>query len=205
MPRIGRGGCRFGAETMPQTPADPPLSARRARLRTLIKAHSLLTGADFTLASGRRSGFFFDMKKTMFDPEGASLIAEEIFDMLRDEPDIGFIGGLEMGAVPVVAMVCMRSFPERPLRGFFVRKETKGHGTNALIDGCLESRSKVLLLEDVTTTGGSVMKAAAAVRERGCTVEKVITIVDRLEGAAGNLAREGIALRSIFTAADFAT
>lgn len=179
-------------------------SDKRQRLRALIKTRSLLTGAAFTLASGRQSAFFFDMKKTMFDPEGAALIADLVFAAIKDQRDVRFIGGLEMGAVPVVAAVCARSFPERPLSGFFVRKETKDHGTKKLVDGCLDSGSKVILLEDVTTTGGSVMKAAKAVRELGCEVKSVVTLVDRLEGAGATLAKEGIPLVSLFTAADFA-
>jgi orotate phosphoribosyltransferase len=179
-------------------------SDKKERLRTLIKERSLLRGAEFKLASGRESSFFFDMKKTMFDPEGAALVAELVFAAVAAERDVRFIGGLEMGAVPVVAAVCARSYPEHPISGFFVRKEIKGHGTNKLIDGCLEPDSKVILLEDVTTTGGSVLKAAHAVRALGCTVHTAITLVDRLEGAATNLAEQGLTLVPLFTAPDFA-
>jgi orotate phosphoribosyltransferase len=177
---------------------------KRERLRQIIKARSLLTGAEFKLASGGQSGFFFDMKKTMFHPEGASLIADLIIEAIANDRDVGFIGGLAMGAVPIVAVVALRSYPDRPISGFFVRKEVKDHGTKKLVDGCLEPGSKVILLEDVTTTGGSVMKAVRAVRDMGCTVEKIVTIVDRLEGAAANLQKEGLELVPIFTARDFA-
>jgi orotate phosphoribosyltransferase len=177
---------------------------KRERLRRIIKERSLLTGSEFKLASRRQSGFFFDMKKTMFHPEGASLIADLIFEAISGDRDVGFIGGLEMGAVPIVAAVAMRSYPDRPISGFFVRKEAKDHGTKKLVDGCLDPGSKVILLEDVTTTGGSVMKAVQAVRDMGCTVERVVTIVDRLEGAAANLQKQGLELVPIFTARDFA-
>jgi orotate phosphoribosyltransferase len=177
---------------------------KRERLRRIIKARSLLSGKEFTLASGRQSGFFFDMKKTMFDPEGAALVADLIFAAIKGDHAVRSVGGLEMGAVPIVAAVAMRSYPEQPISGFFVRKEVKDHGTKKLVDGCLDPGSKVILLEDVTTTGGSVMKAVKAVREMGCTVETVVTIVDRLEGAAANLAKEGLKLVPIFVATEFA-
>ncbi len=177
--------------------------AKRTRLLEIIRAESLLTGGNFTLASGRPSAVFFDMKRTMFHPEGMSLIADLLFDVIREDRAIDFVGGLEVGAIPLVAAVCLRSWPERPLSGFFVRKEPKGHGTNKVIDGRLEPGRPVILLEDVTTTGGSVMKAVAAARAEGCPVTRIVTIVDRLEGATDNLAKEGIGLHALFTRDDF--
>ena len=88
---------------------------KRERLRDIIARESLLTGDNFTLASGKSSGYFFDMKKTMFHPEGASLTADLIFEAIKDDKDVAYIGGLEMGAVPVIAGVCLRSWPERPI------------------------------------------------------------------------------------------
>ena len=114
--------------------------------------------------------------------------------MLRDDDDVVSIGGLELGAVPIVAAVCACSVRHRPILGFVVRKERKGHGTDNRIDGNFRPNTTVALCEDVTTTGGSVMQAVRAVREQGATVKKIITIVDRLEGATDSLAREGIAL-----------
>ena len=177
---------------------------KRDRLRDIIARESLLTGDNFTLASGKSSGYFFDMKKTMFHPEGASLTADLIFEAIKDDKDVAYIGGLEMGAVPVIAGVCLRSWPERPISGFFVRKQVKDHGTAKLIDGRLEPGSRVILLEDVTTTGGSVMKAVEAVRSQGCNVKKIVTIVDRLEGARANLKKEGLELVALYTRDDFA-
>jgi len=178
------------------------LPAKRQRLLGIIRRNSLLQNRDFVLASGRSSSFFFDMKRTMFDPEGAALAADLLFDRVRDEP-VDFIGGLETGAIPIVAVLCTRSWPEKPLKGFFVRKEAKGHGTDQQIDGLLESGSRVILFEDVTTTGGSVMQAAAAVHRRGCTILKIIAIVDRLEGADQNFKDAGINFESLFTWRDF--
>jgi orotate phosphoribosyltransferase len=176
---------------------------RRERLLRIIKAQSLLTGAEFTLASGQRSGFFFDMKKTMFHPEGAALIGDIIFEMIAGDTDVQYIGGLEIGAIPMAVSVSARSWPDRPINAFFVRKAPKDHGAINLIDGQFRPNSKVILFEDVTTTGGSVMKAVRAVRDQGCTVKKILTIVDRDEGAAENLKKENLELAAIFTMDDF--
>ena len=178
------------------------LSAKTERLLELIRRRSLLLHRDFVLSSGRSSGFFFDLKRTLLDPEGAVLVADLLFDRIRDE-DIAAVGGLETGAIPIVALLAARSWPEKPIAGFFVRKETKGHGTDQRIDGILEPRSRVILFEDVTTTGGSVMRAAEEVRRRGCIIVKIIAIVDRLEGAADNFKQAGIPFEALFTWRDF--
>jgi len=175
---------------------------KRQRLLEVIKSLSLFKGGAYRLASGGMSDVFFDMKKTMFDPEGANLAAELILEILGDD-HIDFIGGIEMGAVPVVLAVTVKSLPERPLRSFFVRKEAKGHGREELIGGHLKENSDVVLFDDVTTTGGSILKAVKAVRDMGCRVSKVISIVDRSEGARENLAAHGIELVSLFTRSDF--
>ena len=170
----------------------------RARLRAIISRESVLEGGAFTLASGATSSVFFDMKRTMLDPEGASLITELLWRLLRDE-DVDYIGGLAMGAVPLIAQLCQRSWPERPIRAFFVRKEVKDHGTAKLIDGHIEAGTTAIIFEDVTTTGSSALQAIRAVRERGCRVSKVVTIVDREEGARANLAAEDLELVALFT------
>jgi orotate phosphoribosyltransferase len=161
-----------------------------------------LQDRNFLLASGVSSNFFFDMKRTMFDPAGAALLADLLFDAIKEE-DVDYIGGLETGAIPIVAALCARSWPERPIKGFFVRKENKGHGTDQRIDGLLEKGSKVILFEDVTTTGGSAMQAVSQTRQFGCRVLKVISIVDRLEGAAETFRSAGIKFDSLFTWRDF--
>ena len=177
------------------------LAPQKARLLAIIKQKSFLRG-QFKLASGATSDYYLDMKPTTFDPEGSALVADIIFAMLRDDTTSDAIGGLELGAVPIIAAVCARSFPERPIQGFIVRKETKDHGTAQKIDGNFKPNSKVILLEDVTTKGGSVMQAVRAVRARGAEVTRIISILDRLEGAEETLKKEGIALQSIFTTKD---
>lgn len=155
-----------------------------------------------TLSSGRVSDIYFNVKRPLFDPEAASLIAEEIIELLRNET-VDAVGGMAMGAVPIVAAVCAKSFPANPLPGFFVRKDAKGYGTQSLIEGRFDNGGQIVLLEDVTTTGASTLQAAATVREAGGQVTKAITVVDRLEGARENLAAEGIALIALFTSDDF--
>ncbi|MDA0654974.1 MAG: orotate phosphoribosyltransferase [Proteobacteria bacterium] len=177
-------------------------SAARERLRAIIEDRSLLKDGDFTLASGAKSSMFFDMKKTMLDPEGATLLADALWALLKDR-DVDCIGGLEMGAVPIVSQLSMRSFPEKPIPSFFVRKQTKGHGTDKKIDGYLPKGKTAIIFEDVTTTGGSAIQAVNAVRAAGLTVKTVITVVDRMEGALDNFTKEGIELVALFTRDDF--
>jgi orotate phosphoribosyltransferase len=174
------------------------LFTQRERLLEIIRDKSLLKGT-FKLASGLTSNYYLDMKPTMFSPEGAALIAEIVLDELSKHKGVDAIGGLELGAVPVIAAVCAQSWPDHPIDGFIVRKEKKGHGTDKKIDGNFRANSNVILLEDVTTKGGSVMQAVQAVRAQGASVTKIITIVDRLQGAAETLQKEGIDLIPIFT------
>jgi len=176
----------------------PRARSGEARLLEIIKERSLLKG-QFKLASGATSDYYLDMKPTTFDPEGSSIIAEIIREMVADDHDVDAIGGIELGAVPIVAACCVASWPERPLSGFVVRKERKGHGTDKKIEGNFRSGMNVILLDDVTTSGGSVIQAVHAVRAQGATVKRIITIVDRQEGAAENLKKEGLVLEAIFT------
>src|SRR5215468_419138 len=176
-----------GKDNPAQAPAvaqmsDLSLSRKRERLLAIIRSQSLLQDREFHLTSGRSSSFFIDLKKTMLDPEGAALLADLLFDKVKTE-DVDCVGGMETGAIPLVAELCMRSWPEKPVTGFFIRKEAKGHGTDQHVEGRLKRGSRVILLEDVTTTGGSAMRAVNQTRQLQCTVLKVITVVDRLEGA----------------------
>ena len=175
---------------------------KRARLVEIVADKSLITGGDFTLASGRQSTVFFDMKMTLLDPEGANLTADLILDMIADTP-AGAIGGTVLGACPIVDAVCVKSWPARPIAAFYVRKEPKARGTRKLIEGPLADGATVVLVEDVTTSGGSVLRAVAAARAQGCTVAEVITVVDRLQGAGDRLARHDVPFRAIFTRDDF--
>ena len=179
----------------------------KARLIEIVRQKSFSNDREITLASGRKSMLYFNMKPTMMDPEGAAIISEMILDKL-DGVDADYVGGLEMGAVPIVSMVSPASFRRgRPLQAFFVRKQAKGHGTQSLIEGLAPGDTlqgkKVVVFEDVTTTGGSALKAAQAAREAGATVDTVLTLLDRQEGAKEALAAEGLSLMSLLTAGDF--
>ena len=179
----------------------------KARLIEIVRKKSFSNDREITLASGRKSMLYFNMKPTMMDPEGAAIISELILDRLEGVP-ADYIGGLEMGAVPIVSMVGPASFRRgRPLQAFFVRKQAKGHGTQSLVEGLAPGDTlkgkTVVVFEDVTTTGGSALKAAQISREAGATVDTVLTLLDRQEGAKEALAAEGLSLMSILTAADF--
>ena len=175
----------------------------RATLRELIKKHSFMQG-EFTLASGRRSGFFFNLKPTMLHPRGAGLIAELVLHKLKEFPNIEAIGGLAIGAVPIVSVVCARSNDQgRPIAGFYVRQQIKDHGTERQIEGINVNDKLAVLVEDVSTTGDSLLEAAGAVRKAGGEVCDAITVVDRLEGAQERLRTNHINLHPIYTRDEF--
>ncbi len=181
-------------------------SVSRERLIAIIKARSVETGRAFTLASGRTSDFYCNLKPTMLDAEGSYLLGALIVEALRsDRPDL--VGGLELGAVPLATSAAAVGHAMGvPLQAFVVRKQTKEHGTKSLVEGLMRGDSlkgkRVVILEDVTTTGGSSLKAIEAVRAEGAEVVKVLTMVDRQEGAADAFAKAGIAFSALVTAAE---
>lgn len=190
---------------MPDVNRSP--AADRARLIEIVKARSFESGREVKLASGRTSTFYFNMKPTMLDAEGGLLIANLILDQLEGV-SARWIGGLEMGAVPIAAAVAAVSpVRQRPISAFFVRKQAKEHGTRSLVEGLAPGESlsgtRVVIVEDVTTTGGSAIKAAEAVRAEGGEVVRVITIVDRLEGAADAFRAAGLDFVPLLTLDDF--
>ncbi|MEQ1577327.1 MAG: orotate phosphoribosyltransferase [Hyphomicrobium sp.] len=176
---------------------------QRARLFAIVKAKSFVRG-DIELASGERSTYYFDMKPSMFDPEGSVLLCELIFARLSGVA-CDFVGGLEMGAVPLISPLNARSFAAgRPIAGFFVRKQPKGHGTKKRIEGVADLKGKsVVIVEDVTTTGNSAMIAVKELQEAGAAVTLVISILDRQQGASELYEGAGIPFESLFKASDF--
>ena len=181
--------------------------ANRKRLIEIVRARSFSTGAEMKLVSGRSSNFYFNMKPTMLDAEGAYLIATLILDSLMGE-DVDLVGGLEMGAVPLAVAVAVASqIKGWPLRAFFVRKQAKEHGAKKLVEGLAPGESlqgkRIVVLEDVTTTGGSAMKAIEALKAEGAIIDRVITVVDRLEGAADTFKAAGVPFSALLTTADF--
>jgi orotate phosphoribosyltransferase len=181
-------------------------SASRARLAEIIRQRSFGRG-EITLASGRKSDFYFNLKPTMLDPEGAALLAELTYDALSDDR-LDYVGGLEMGAVPLAGAIAQLSWIKgQPIGAFFVRKKPKQHGARLAIEGLAKDESlkgkRVVIVEDVTTTGGSALKAVEAVRDAGGEVALVLTMVDRDEGAAATFAEAGLAFRSLYKASEF--
>jgi orotate phosphoribosyltransferase len=178
-------------------------AAQRARLLAIIKAKSFSRG-QVVLASGQVSDYYLDLKPTMFDPEGALLLADLVLNRLA-EVEVDLIGGLEMGAVPLISTIAMRSaMRHRPLPGFFVRKSVKDHGTRRRIEGTSEIVGKrVVILEDVTTTGESAMSAVRAAEAAEAHVTLILSVVDRAEGAAEFFARSGLAFAQLFSAREF--
>ena len=181
-------------------------SASRARLADIIRKRSFGRG-ETTLASGRKSDFYFNLKPTMLDPEGAALLAELSLDALKDE-SVDYIGGLEMGAVPIAGAIAQLSWLKgRPIAAFFVRKKPKEHGARLAVEGLAKGEGlagkRIVIVEDVTTTGGSAIKAVEAVKDAGGEVVLVFTMVDREEGATEAFAEAGIPFRALYKAGEF--
>jgi orotate phosphoribosyltransferase len=182
------------------------LSDKRTRLAEIIARRSFGRG-EITLASGRKSNFYFNLKPTMLDAEGAALLAELTLDSMANE-NIDYVGGLEMGAVPLAGAIAQLSFMRgKPIQAFFVRKKPKEHGARLSVEGLAPGETlagkRVVIVEDVTTTGGSAIKAAEAVRDTGATIVMVFTMVDREEGAADTFREAGLPFRSLYRAAEF--
>jgi orotate phosphoribosyltransferase len=181
-------------------------SASRARLAEIIRKRSFGCG-EVTLASGRKSNFYFNLKPTMLDPEGATLLAELTYEALKDER-LDYVGGLEMGAVPLAGAVAQLSWIKgHPIAAFFVRKKPKEHGARLAVEGLAKGESlqgkRVVIIEDVTTTGESALKAIEAARDAGAEVGLVLTMVDREEGAAETFKKAGLAFRWLYRASEF--
>jgi orotate phosphoribosyltransferase len=159
----------------------------------------------FVLASGAVSDYYMDGKASEVDSAGAFFIGKVIYDRLKDL-DIDAIGGLEVGAVPLTtAAVIHYHLNNRTMEGFWVRDKVKAHGTRKLIEGrAIRAGDRVVIVDDVFTTGGSALKAVQAVRELGAEVVMVLALVDRLRGAAEAFAREGVAnYQTVFDIRDF--
>ena len=181
--------------------------AAKMRLIEIVRRRSYGAGVEIKLASGRTSNFYFDMKPTMLDPQGSYLLALLILEALRDAK-ADAVGGLEMGAVPMAAAVAAVSVAEdRQMPAFFIRKKPKDHGTQSLVEGLPKGETlagkRVVILEDVTTTGGSALKAIKTVQADGAVVLGVITAVDRCEGAAEAFKAAGVPFKAILTVDDF--
>jgi orotate phosphoribosyltransferase len=181
-------------------PATPPIAVDRVRLIRLLAERSTKRGR-FTLASGRESTIYVDARLTTMSPEGLALIGPIALAMIRDAgwaPDA--VGGLTLGADPVSYAVSYASaLAGAPVRAFTVRKEAKQHGTGKLIEGPYRAGDRVVVIEDVITTGGSAQRAIEAVRAAGGTVLGVLAVVDREEGGREALEQGGVGVRALAT------
>lgn len=184
--------------------------ARWMRLVDLVRELAFLDGGNdeaFTLASGRTSRWFFDMKPVMMNPEAGRLVGE-LMNVRCDEIGADFVGGLELGAVPLAALVVATDFTSDRL-GFMVRKQAKGRGGRKTnnppgIEGAsIANGGRVIILEDVTTTGGSAIQAVKRIEEEtDCEVVAVISILDREEGGKEAFEEAGIPFESLLVRSD---
>ena len=175
---------------------------KKERLAEILKNKSILRG-NFTLASGKESDYYIDGRLTTLDSAGLRLIGELFLEEILRDPNINTVGGPTMGADPIVGSVLTQAGnKDLELNGFLVRKEAKDHGTGKLIEGTLNEGDNVAVVEDVITTGGSVLKAIYALEKAGAKICKVLVIVDREEGAEAKFKELGYDYFSIFKISD---
>lgn len=171
----------------------------RDRLLALLLERSFRTG-DFVLSSGARSSYYIDCRTTTMHAEGQALVGRMGFALLRGAglaPDA--VGGLTMGADPVAYAIAHASFlAGDPVNAFSVRKQPKEHGTGKRVEGCFASGDRVVVVEDVITSGGSALQACDAVEAEGGTVIAVIALVDRESGGREAIEARGYAVHSLF-------
>jgi orotate phosphoribosyltransferase len=174
-----------------------------SQLLRLLQERSFKRGT-FKLASGALSDYYIDGKMSEVHSKGAFLIGRVLYERTKDLA-IDALGGLEVGAVPLTAAAAIHyHLNGRTIEGFWVRDQQKDHGTRKLVEGSvLRQGTRVVVLDDVITTGGSALKAVQAVRDIGCEVVQVIALVDRLQGAAAAFREAGVEFRSVFTIRDF--
>ena len=175
----------------------------RQRLIALYKERALKFG-DFTLASGKKSSYYLDSKQITLHAEGLQVVSEGLLDLLEGV-DFDAIGGMSIGADPIVGgVLAVAAKCGRPnLQGFLIRKEAKGHGTGKYVEGPVQPGARVVIVDDVITTGGSSLTAIDRIVEFGCSVVQVVAIVDRMEGGAEAFAARGLPLRSLLSIEDF--
>ena len=208
--------CANGVEVVPIAPAQdvthpsPQLLTEwrylvfdREALIELMREKKALEFGNFTLASGKQASFYLDCRKITLDSKGVNLVAAGMLDKLGDDlPDA--VGGMAIGADPITAAVIMLSGQQnRPLKGFIVRKEAKAHGKGQAVEGPVQPGERVVILEDVVTTGGSSLQAIEQAEAFGLQVEGIIAIIDRLEGGAQAFQQRGYQLESLLTVRDF--
>jgi orotate phosphoribosyltransferase len=179
------------------------MSEREQQLLRLLTERSFKRGT-FRLASGAVSEYYIDGKMSEVFSEAAYLIGEVLYERIRDL-DLDAIGGLEVGAIPLTtAAVVSYHLHGRKMEGFWVRDKVKAHGTQKLIEGNLKPGARVVIVDDVITTGSSSIKAIQEVKAMGCTVVLALALVDRLQGAEKRFKEEGVEnYRAVYSIRDF--
>jgi orotate phosphoribosyltransferase len=178
------------------------LDVARRELHALL-AERAFTFGDFVLTSGRRSDFYFNGKQVTLEGRGLYLASLLILERCR-ELRIDAIGGLTLGADPIAAGVAALSGQRAPLRAFIVRKEAKEHGTARLIEGPpLQEGDRVMVVDDVITTGGSLLQAADALHDQPVEIVEALAVVDREEGGRANIEARGLRVHSLFVRSEF--
>ena len=153
----------------------------------LEKSFQYRENPPFTLASGKTSNYYFNCKTTTMDPEGMYLIGNILFDMLVND-NISAAGGLTLGADPIANALSLVSYQKKkPIKSFVVRKDVKDHGTKEAVEGNVTTGERVVIIDDVITTGGSTVTAIEIARKAGLIVDRVIALVDREEGGRENI------------------
>jgi orotate phosphoribosyltransferase len=180
------------------------MSYDRSALLELIQSEALQRG-EFTLASGKKASYYLDCRNITLHPKGANVIAEGMLDAIESAGDLpDAVGGMAIGADPITAsIITLAGQRDLPLNGFMVRKEPKGHGMGKQVEGPVEPGQRVVIVEDVITSGGSALNAVEAAREFGLVVERVIAIIDRLAGGEAAFAAKGVELVTLSTIRDF--
>ena len=174
------------------------MSYAKERLLSLLRDKAYKAG-DFVLSSGQHANYYIDGKQVTYDPEGAVLVGECIYELLSGR-EVDAIGGLTIGANPIAsAASVMAHLRGRRLPAFIVRKEPKKHGLHRLIEGPLLPEMRVAIVDDVITSGASVLQAIESVEELGCEVVVVIALLDREQGGRQNIERLGYDFEAICT------
>ncbi len=178
-------------------------SMQSERLFKLIKKEAFIK-QKIILSSGKESDYYLDLRKITLKGEGIYLISHIFFSMIKDDV-FSAIGGPTLGADPIISALSYLLFLEKkPINTFIIRKAPKQHGTQRLIEGpFLEKDSKVIIVDDVVTTGKSLIESVAILKQEGVKVEKALAVVDREEGTKEALESLGVELKSIFLGSQF--
>ena len=186
------------ARTWWNTPVD--------RLLGLLRERGFRRG-NFVLSSGKESDFFIDCKPAVLLAEGHALVGQALLDRIRDVAGpVSAVAGVELGGCPLASAVAYASSDASdPIDAVYIRKSTKEHGTRKMLEGAdrLEPGSKLVIVEDTVTTGGSTLRAVQAVRDAGFDVAGVIAVVDRLEGGADAIRAAGVTFSTLYDRRDF--